>query len=51
MSRIITDLAVFDITPKGLLLVEKVEDVSLDELRAKTEADFDVSPDLKTYEV
>ncbi|KAG7149899.1 Succinyl-CoA:3-ketoacid coenzyme A transferase 1 like protein [Verticillium longisporum] len=51
VSRIITDLAVFDITPKGLLLVEKVEDVSLDELRAKTEADFDVSPDLKTYEV
>ncbi|CRK16678.1 hypothetical protein BN1723_015260 [Verticillium longisporum] len=51
VSRIITDLAVFDITPKGLLLVEKVEDLSLDELRAKTEADFEVSPDLKAYEV
>ncbi|KAM0276429.1 hypothetical protein ACHAQH_006781 [Verticillium albo-atrum] len=51
VSRIITDLAVFDITPKGLVLVEKVDEVSVDELRAKTEADFEVSPDLKAYQV
>lgn len=38
VSRIITDKAVMDITPKGLLLVEKASDVTLDELIAMTEA-------------
>jgi 3-oxoacid CoA-transferase subunit B len=37
VQRIITDLCVLDITPAGLSLVELAPDVSVDEVRAKTE--------------
>jgi 3-oxoacid CoA-transferase subunit B len=37
VNRIITDLAVFDITPRGLLLVELAPGMDLDEVRSKTE--------------
>ncbi|MGH3951020.1 MAG: 3-oxoacid CoA-transferase subunit B [Pseudonocardiaceae bacterium] len=37
VERIITDLSVIDITPDGLELVELAPDVTLDEVRAKTE--------------
>jgi 3-oxoacid CoA-transferase subunit B len=37
VQRIITDLCVLDITPGGLVLVELADQVSLDEVQAKTE--------------
>lgn len=47
VSRIITDLAVFDVCPiNGLTLIEKWPDITIEELRSKTEADFKISKDL-----
>ncbi|HEY4069649.1 MAG TPA: CoA transferase subunit B [Burkholderiaceae bacterium] len=36
VSRIYTELAVIDVTPQGLKLIEKVDGISFDELQAKT---------------
>jgi len=36
VSRIYTDLAVIDVTPKGLVVIDIVEGLSLDALQAKT---------------
>ncbi|KAA9016004.1 CoA transferase subunit B [Niallia endozanthoxylica] len=46
VHRLITDLAVFDFTPEGMVLVETQEGVSVEEVKEKTEASFIVSPDL-----
>lgn len=47
VSRIITDLAVFDVDfTHGLTLIEIADGVTVEEIKAKTEAPFAVSPDL-----
>ncbi|PEZ76259.1 MULTISPECIES: 3-oxoacid CoA-transferase subunit B [unclassified Bacillus (in: firmicutes)] len=46
VNRLITDLAVFDFTPEGMILVETQEGVSLDEVIEKTEASFTISTNL-----
>jgi 3-oxoacid CoA-transferase subunit B len=46
VNLIVSDLAVFDVGRPGLTLVDKPADVSVDEIRAKTEAPFTVHPDL-----
>lgn len=38
VHMVVTDLGVFDITPQGVALVELAPEVSLDEVRAKSEA-------------
>jgi 3-oxoacid CoA-transferase subunit B len=40
VNRIITDLAVFDVTPQGLVLVESAEGVTRGDLEAKTGVGF-----------
>ncbi|EGC28663.1 hypothetical protein DICPUDRAFT_100069 [Dictyostelium purpureum] len=51
VNRIITELAVFDVDPKeGLILIEKYDGVTVDELKAKTAAPFKVSPNLKSLQ-
>ena len=53
VHRIITDLCVLDVDPsrKELILVELAPGVAQEEVRAKTEAAFRVSPTLKTMTV
>jgi 3-oxoacid CoA-transferase subunit B len=43
VQRIITDLAVLDVTPDGLVLRELAPGVTVDEVRAVTEPDFAVA--------
>ena len=44
VNRIITDLAVLDVTSRGLVLVELAAGVDLDEVRSKTEAAIHIPP-------
>lgn len=48
ISRIITDMAVFDVCRKeGLTLLEVREDLTVDDIKKATSAPFKVSADLK----
>ena len=46
VHRLITDLAVFDFTPNGMILLETQEGVTIDEVIEKTEASFLISANL-----
>jgi 3-oxoacid CoA-transferase subunit B len=43
VDRLITDLAVFDFTPEGMVLIEAQEGVSVEEIMEKTDAEFKVA--------
>ncbi len=47
VDTVITDLGVFEVTKDGLALTDIAPGVSLDELRAQTEAAFSVHPNAK----
>lgn len=47
VHRLITDLAVFDFTPEGMVLVETQAGVTVEEVTEKTEAAFTVSPNVR----
>jgi 3-oxoacid CoA-transferase len=54
VDMIITDLAVFDVHHKshdqsGLVLMEIAEGTSVEEIRSKTGASFEISDNLKTF--
>ncbi len=51
VNRIITDLAVLDVTPDGLLLRETAPGVGIEEVEAATDAPVIVAPDLTTIVV
>ncbi len=48
VNRIITELAVMDVTPAGLLLTETAPGVTVDDIVKATEAELAVSPALRT---
>jgi acyl CoA:acetate/3-ketoacid CoA transferase beta subunit len=43
---VISELGVFDITPQGVVLTDIAPEVTVEEIRQKTEAGFTVHPDL-----
>ena len=47
VNLIITDLGVFEVARPGLTLIDIAPDVTIDEIRSKTEASFEVAPELK----
>ncbi len=51
VDLIITDLCVMEVTGKGLFLNELAPGVTVEDVRAKTEATFSVSEDLKEIEL
>ncbi|HEY0210204.1 3-oxoacid CoA-transferase subunit B [Acerihabitans sp.] len=50
VSKVVTELAVFSFRDGQMFLDEISADITLDELRAKTDAAFIVSPSLQQYE-
>lgn len=51
VDLIITNLCVFEVSKNGLLLKEVAPDVTVDQVRESTDADFMVADELKTIEV
>ena len=47
VDLVITDLGVFEVGEHGLTLVDMAPEVTVEEIRSKTEAAFAVSPELK----
>ncbi|MBW8351629.1 CoA transferase subunit B [Bacillus sp. IITD106] len=47
VHRLITDLAVFDFTENGMVLMELAEGVTINEVKEKTEGSFTVLPELE----
>lgn len=48
VDLIITEMGVLEVRPEGLLLTELNPEFTLEDLRAATEADFTVAPDLRS---
>jgi 3-oxoacid CoA-transferase subunit B len=46
VDMVISELGVFDITPQGVVLTDIAPEVTVEEIRQKTEAGFTVHPDL-----
>lgn len=51
VNRIVTDLAVIDMTDQGFLLLEKAPDRSVEQIQSATEGDLKISPQLKDIAV
>ncbi|KMY54054.1 succinyl-CoA:3-ketoacid-CoA transferase [Bacillus sp. FJAT-27231] len=46
VNRLITDMAVFDFTAEGMVLIETQGNITIEEVREKTEAYFTIVPEL-----
>ncbi|MGE6555979.1 3-oxoacid CoA-transferase subunit B [Exiguobacterium artemiae] len=51
VNRLITDKAVFDFTESGMVLIETLDGLTVEDIRNITEADFTVSPELERISI
>ena len=47
VHRIVTELAVIDVTSRGFLLLEKAPDITVEQIQTVTEGSLEISPQLK----
>jgi 3-oxoacid CoA-transferase subunit B len=50
VTKVVTDLGVFEITPEGFKCIEHAADVSIEEIKAKTAGRLVIAPDVKVVE-
>jgi 3-oxoacid CoA-transferase B subunit len=50
VSKLITDMGVFDFKPEGLILSEIAKGVTVDHIKSKTPCEFKVASNLKTLD-
>ncbi|MCX7950574.1 MAG: 3-oxoacid CoA-transferase subunit B [Clostridiales bacterium] len=51
VNLIVTEMGVIEVTPNGLVLKEIAPDTTVEEVKAATEAELTISPDLKVMEI
>lgn len=51
VTKIVTDLGVFEVTPEGFKCIEHAADVSIEEIKAKTAGRLVIAEDVKTVAV
>ena len=51
VNRVITELAVMDVTPEGLRLIERAPGVSVEDIQKATEADLAVRGDVPEMQI
>ncbi|RDB34470.1 3-oxoacid CoA-transferase subunit B [Exiguobacterium sp. RIT594] len=51
VNRLITDKAVFDFTEAGMVLIETLDGMTVEDIRNVTEANFTVSPELERISI
>jgi 3-oxoacid CoA-transferase subunit B len=51
VKKVVTELGVFDITERGFELREIAEDVTIEEVRAKTHGRLVIEGDIKTIRI
>lgn len=51
VDYIVTEMCMMEVTPNGLVMTELAPDYTVEQVKAATEADFTVSPDLKVMTV
>lgn len=51
LNKIITDMAVFNVVKKKLILIERAPGISIEDIKEKTEADFIISKNIKEMQV
>jgi 3-oxoacid CoA-transferase B subunit len=49
VNLIVTEMAVIEVTPEGLVLKERAEDTTVDAIRAATEADLILARDVGVF--
>jgi 3-oxoacid CoA-transferase subunit B len=51
VTKVVTDLGVFEITPEGFRCIEHAPDVTIDEIKAKTAGRLVIAEDIKAVAV